>query len=120
MTDPEHRAKMQHSFKTLNLDKALWEQRQRYFIMTTSAGDSIGFTDCEIEPFDHLVIPCGIAQVFVLRPIPKELLVDGEEGQFYKVVGRAYIEGISDREEVMPHPLRSEMERTSPTLFCLR
>ncbi|GCB26910.1 heterokaryon incompatibility protein 6, OR allele [Aspergillus awamori] len=239
MTDPEHRAKMQHSFKTLNLDKALWEQRQdhtpiitgdmqtlklwcrqvgfsavpyllyskafqclwevqmlakafmedvkdsiyfwdrreamikatyyyancskivplntffdfmkycisdedeqfwettrgystalylasqkleeqRFFPVTTPTGITFGFTNCEIEPFDHLVIPCGIAQVFVLRPIPKEMLVDGEEVQCFKVIGRAYVEGISDREEAMPDPLRSEMEKTSPKLFCLR
>lgn len=93
---------------------------KRLFSMAISTGSSIGFTDCDIEKGDLLVIPCGIAQVFVLRPIPEKLLVEGEEAQCFKVIGRAYVEGISDREEVMPHPLRSEMERTSPALFCLR
>ncbi|KAL3251536.1 hypothetical protein ABHI18_010574 [Aspergillus niger] len=93
---------------------------QRFFGMATSAGSSIGFTNCEIEPLDYLVIPCGIAQVFVLRPIPEELLVNGKEVQCFKIIGRAYVEGISDREEAIPDPLRSEVKRTSPTLFCLR
>ncbi|GLB07856.1 hypothetical protein AtubIFM57258_003224 [Aspergillus tubingensis] len=92
----------------------------RYFPIATSAGMSLGFTDCAIRKGDRLVIPCGIAQVFVLRPIPEELLVDGEEVQCFKVIGRAYVEGISNREEASPDPLRTEMEKTPPTHFCLR
>ncbi|GLA68515.1 hypothetical protein AtubIFM55763_005254 [Aspergillus tubingensis] len=93
---------------------------KRFFTMATSAGRSIGFTDCEIEDGDHLVIPCGIAQVFVLRPIPDELLVDGGKVQCFKVIGRAYVEGVSHREETDPDPLCSEIEKTPPTQFCLR
>ncbi|RDH32986.1 heterokaryon incompatibility protein-domain-containing protein [Aspergillus welwitschiae] len=107
------------SFSTLYLSAAQLTGKL-WFHMITSAGDSIGLTDCEIKKGDILVIPCGIAQVFILRPIPEELLVDGEEVQYFKVIGRAYVEGISDRGEALPDPLRSEMENTSPTLFCLR
>ncbi|PWY85460.1 hypothetical protein BO83DRAFT_433398 [Aspergillus eucalypticola CBS 122712] len=94
---------------------------KRFFTMATSTGRCIvGFTDCEIEEGDHIVIPCGIVQVFVLRPIPEEMLVDGGKAQCFKFIGRAFVESISHPEGTTPDPLRSEMKRTPTTQFCLR
>ncbi|BCR95461.1 HET domain-containing protein [Aspergillus luchuensis] len=94
---------------------------KRFFTMATSSGRSIvGFTDCEIEEGDHIVVPCGIVQVFVLRPIPEKMLVDGEKAQCFKVIGRAFVESISHPEGTTPDPLRSELKRTPATQFCVR
>ncbi|RAH58737.1 hypothetical protein BO85DRAFT_280986 [Aspergillus piperis CBS 112811] len=94
---------------------------KRLFTIATSTGRSIvGFTGCEIEEGDHIVVPCGIVQVFVLRPIPEKMLVDGEKAQCFKLIGRAFLESISHPTAIDPELLRPELRGTPTTQFCLR
>ncbi|GLB09984.1 hypothetical protein AtubIFM57258_005920 [Aspergillus tubingensis] len=82
----------------------------------TEAG--IGFADCEVRRGDFLIIPSGLAQVLVLRPILEQM--DNEDGLCFKIIGRAFVGGIADREESVKGLLTNLLEMSPLRQFHIR
>ncbi|PYI09535.1 HET-domain-containing protein [Aspergillus sclerotiicarbonarius CBS 121057] len=69
---------------------------------------TVGITECDVQDGDHLIIPCGVRQVFIIRECPDT----HEDGVMYhKIVGRAYVEGIGEDPEFQMTSLLEELEK---------
>lgn len=95
---------------------------------------NVGFTDCEMQMGDTIMIPCGVAQPFILRPVLEQTFIDGNEdwrpvfelspnGEkelCLRVVGRAFVEGISDRQDFAENVPMRMLEMTEFKQWYIR
>ncbi|OJJ70403.1 hypothetical protein ASPBRDRAFT_44563 [Aspergillus brasiliensis CBS 101740] len=90
---------------------------KRIFVICSGPGKprSIGFTDCDIESGDCLFIASGLPLIFVLREMNGDTAIDESDSQFYKIVGRAFVEGIAEEEKEQPTPFVQEV-RSHPLI----
>ncbi|GKZ29877.1 hypothetical protein AbraIFM66950_006838 [Aspergillus brasiliensis] len=81
------------------------------FVISSGLGRpcSIGFTDCDIERGDCLFIVSGLPLILVLRGMNEDAAINESDSRFYKIVGRAFVEGIAEEEREQPTPFVQEV-----------
>ncbi|PWY90588.1 HET-domain-containing protein [Aspergillus sclerotioniger CBS 115572] len=78
-----------------------------FWIDCGAAFETVGIAECDAQNGDQLILPCGIGQVFIIRECPD---THDDVAMHYKIVGRAYVEGIGEELEFQITTLIERLE----------